>query len=195
MTRVLPIVEGHGELAAVPLLLRRLLDRQGRNDVVVDRAQRRGEWPIAKREFDRYYRAALNECQKIIWILDYDCNECVDFQVDAAWAISRARELDDRGTLAMCFVVMEFESLFLWEERPLRHVFPNMKRDARLPDDPEGVRDAKGCISAMLPTGYMYKPTTHQARLTAVVDLELLASRSRSFQRLESGLRSLLGGE
>jgi hypothetical protein len=192
MIRLLPIVEGYGELRAVPLLLRRILERTQRYDGHVLSAHRRGEWPRVRKEFDRYYAAALNECDRILWLMDYDCDGCDDPMRDARWMSERAAALDSRGSLECAFLVMEFESLFLWQTNPLRAVFPDLRRPFELPSEPESVRDAKGSISVMLPKGSMYKPTIHQERLVAHLDLDHLNEVSPSFKRLLAAVSALI---
>jgi hypothetical protein len=62
MKRLLPIVEGDGDMQAVPLLMRCVLNEVlARTDVTVLSAQKRGEWPKVKRDFERVYRSARLE--------------------------------------------------------------------------------------------------------------------------------------
>lgn len=144
-----------------------------------------------KRDFERFYKAALNECDRLIWIMDYDCDDCRDPIADASWVVERARLLDRRGAVTAAFLVMEFESLFLWDKRALTRVFGDVVARQALPDNPEIVRNAKGCISSLLPPGQRYKPTVHQARLVGHLDLDVLEDRSPSFRRLDGALLKL----
>jgi hypothetical protein len=193
MSRLLPIVEGVGDLQAAPLLLRRLLHEVHRRfDVEVLPAQRRGEWPTVKRNFERYYRAALIEQAPIVWMLDFDCEECVDHDAERAWALNEAATLDPRGRVEIVFMVKEYESIFLWDEESLRLAFPELRSPAELPVDPELVRDAKGWITSALPKGRAYKPTTDQARLTARIPIQDLLHASPSLKRLDDALRFLI---
>lgn len=192
MRRLLPIVEGHGDLEAVPNLIRRVLHEVHQCfDIELLPAQRRGEWPKVKREFDRYYLAARLESAPILWVLDFDCDDCIDPDLEREWALSRAKQVDSTGRLEMMFIVKEYESLFLWDKRPLEQAFGQLASPAVLPSDPESVRDAKGYVSTLLPKGRAYKPSTDQARVTSRLDLALLAQQSASYSRFEQAVLAL----
>lgn len=193
MTCLLPIVEGDGDLQAVPVLIRRLLqDVHHRFDIQLLPAQRRGEWPRVKREFERFYLSARLHNAPIFWILDFDCDDCVDVHLEERWLKKRAAELDPQGKIEVAFIVKEFESLFLYDEASTRGAFPELPLSIRFPTQPEAVRDAKGWLSGALPKGRAYKPTTDQARLTSRLDLHLLRHTSPSFQRFEQALLRLI---
>lgn len=159
MRRILPIVEGDGDMQAVPALIRRVADAQGAHDLVVSRAQKRGELPKVLGRFEQYLQAAL---------------------------------LEKSRPVEFVFMVQEFESLFLADERATRQVFPDIPTDLRFPADPETVRDAKGWLSKARPKGLAYKPTQHQARMASQVDIHRLRSRSPSFVRFEAAVTALL---
>ena len=59
------------------------------------------------------------------------------------------------------------------------------------PPDPESIRDAKGWLSAHMPRGQPYRPTLHQAKLTAIFDLGSARAAS-SFNKLWRDVSSLL---
>lgn len=193
MTRLLTIVEGDGDLKAVPVLVRRLLqETHGRFDVQQLPAQKRGEWPRVKREFKRFYLSARLEDAPILWVLDFDCDDCLDPVAEREWLQAEAKRIDPGGTVEVVFMVKEFESIFLWDDRCLRRAFPEFLANAKLPDNPETVRDAKGWISRNLPKGRAYKPTTDQARMAATVELDHLREVSASMKRLEDSLLRLI---
>ena len=193
MTRLLTIVEGDGDLKAVPILIRRLLQEvHERFDVQQLPAQKRGEWPRVRRDFERFYLSARLERAPILWVLDFDCDQCVDPSVERTWLQTEARRIDPTGTVDVVFMVKEFESIFLWDEACLRRAFPELQGDISLPENPESVRDAKGWISRTLPKGRSYKPTTDQARMTATIELDRLRSASPSMRRLEKSLLRLI---
>lgn len=193
MSAILPIVEGDGDLTAVPELLRRVLHESLHIfDVAVLRPHKRGEWPKVKQEFSRYYQVARLEQVPILIVSDFDCDECVDHESERAWAIEEAARIDPEGRLEVAFMVKEFESLFLAEQECVRHAFPELVEGASFPKDPESVRDAKGWISCSLPKGRAYKPTIDQARLTARLNLTTLMGASPSFQRFRQSIERLL---
>ncbi len=192
MMKLLLIVEGHGDQDAVRLLARRVLhELHGRYDVELLPPQRRGEWPKVKQEFQRFYLSARLESAPILWALDFDCSDCLDHEQERAWGLGQAASLDSTGSIDFVFFVKEFESLFLWEKPPLEQGFNESLAEESLPADPENIRDAKGYVSALLPKGRAYKPTTDQARIAQRLDLKLLLEKSLSFRRFEQALRDL----
>ena len=193
MSRLLPIVEGFGDMEAVPLLVRRLLHEVHlRFDIDVLPAQRRGEWPKVKREFERFYLSARIEDAPILWVLDFDCSECIDHIHERGWALAEANRIDPTGQLELVFMIKEFESVFLWEGTALRHAFPELRSNLALPENPEQIRDAKGWVTSALPKGRAYKPTADQARIAARLPLEEVLALSPSLQRLSAAVAALV---
>ncbi|HEX7639602.1 MAG TPA: DUF4276 family protein [Burkholderiaceae bacterium] len=193
MTKVLPIVEGDGDLHAVPVLLRRVLhERLGRFDVQVLPAQKRGELPKVRQEFRRFYLTALKEDASILWVLDFDCDDCLDHAHEREQLLLQARSINPVGRLDIVFMVKEFESLFLHDMGALRSAFPELPGDFSLPRQPESIRGAKEWISKCLPKGRAYKPTVDQAGLCAKLDLVRLKDVSASFARFEAAVAALL---
>ncbi len=193
MTRLLTIVEGEGDRKAVPVLIRRLLHEvHNRFDVQQLPAQPRGEWPRVKRDFERFYLSARLEEAPILWVLDFDCHDCIDPRSERAWLQREAQRIDPRGVVEVVFMIKEFESIFLWDEAFLRRTFPELPNNIELPANPESIRNAKGWISRSLPKGRAYKETTDQARMAATIELNPLRLASSSMQRLEKSLLKLI---
>lgn len=61
------------------------------------------------------------------------------------------------------------------------------------PENPEAIRGAKEWLSKAMPSGYAYKETVHQVKLSAVVDLDCLRESSASYRHLEKSILSLVG--
>ena len=193
MTKILPIVEGDGDLKAVPELLRRVLhERLERYDVQVLPAQKRNELPKVRQEFRRYYLTALKEDAPILWVLDFDCVDCIDHAREREELLSQARAIDPRGRLEIVFMVKEFESLFLHDASVLQAAFPEFDDELELPAHPEAIRGAKEWISKNLPKGHAYKPTVDQVRLCAKLNLARLQQTSNSYARFEMAVANLL---
>jgi len=190
--KLLPIVEGDGELTAAPAMIRHVLNAHQRFDVELLKPHRRGEWPKVKKEFDRFFEVATLESAPILWILDFDCEECVSVEEETAWATQRAAKIRDDIPLEMCFMVKEFETLFLADEATTRSTFGDIPESFKFPADPEIVRDAKGFLSNARPSGSTYKPTMHQAKLASQLNLTTLRERSASFRRFEESLLRLV---
>lgn len=191
MRKVLAIVEGDGDVQAVPVLLRRILQRHELFNVQVLPPHKRGELPKVKANFERFLKAAALEGVPILCILDFDCAECIDVLQDEQLLRAEAEELLPHLPFDVCLIVKEFESLFLWDEAAARQVLPQIAQGTAFPTNPEGIRPAKEWLSKVQPSGSAYKPMVHQAKLAAAVDLDLLHEKSPSFQRLEKALLSL----
>jgi hypothetical protein len=192
MKRILPIVEGEGDMKAIPELVRRVAHLKGHFDVTVCRPHRRGDLPKVLSRFDDYFRTALLEECPILWVMDYDCDACFDQAADVDKLRSRAETLAQGTAFEFVFLVQEFESLFLSDHETTRKVFPDIGSSIIFPSDPEQVRDAKGWLSSARPKGFAYKPTQHQQKLAAQINLLRLRIRSPSYVRLESAVERLI---
>ena len=194
MRQILPVVEGDGDLAAVPELMRRILQDCGQFDVQVCRAHRRGDLPKVLGRFDDYFRTALLEGAPILWVMDCDCTTCNDQARDLQQLKQLAQNIDANAAVEFVFMVQEFETLFLADHETTRSVFSDIPSEFVFPPNPELIRDAKGLLSKARPKGSAYKPTQHQARLSAQLNLNRLRQRSASFQHFEAAVHRLLPG-
>jgi hypothetical protein len=192
MRRILPIVEGDGDMLAVPTLIRRVAQDAGHFDIKVLPPHKRGDLPKAKARFSDFLSAAAMEGAPIFWVMDYDCETCNDVDRDLAELGQRAAGLIPDQTIEFAFMVMEFESLFLADFETLVTVFQDIPKNITAPAAPETIRGAKEWISKARPKGLAYKLTTDQGRLAARVDLIRLRSRSPSFRRFESAVLRLI---
>lgn len=184
MLRIATIVEGKGEVEAVPILLRRIGHRL-RPDVVLDlpRPIRVPRQRIVKPgELEQSIQlAALRAGSggRILVLLDAetDCPATLAPQLVQRAANARP-DIRNRVVLAKS----EFESWFLAAARSVagrREIDEGTTR----PNDPESIRDAKGWLSARMPRGRSYRPTLDQAALTARIDLDA-ARTAPSFDKL-----------
>jgi hypothetical protein len=191
MKRLLPIVEGHGEIKAVPLLIRRILEAQEIYQVNILPPRRYGEYPTVAKNFDNCFQAAIKENAPILWIMDFDSKlyECP--VQEANNLLNRATKLRPGWPLKIAFFVKEYETLFLIDEAASRAVFPDIASNIVFPAAPEDIRDAKGWLSQYRPSGMAYKETVHQEKITARLDLDLLRARSPDFVHLERAIVEL----
>ena len=192
MKRLLPIVEGHGEIKAVPLLIRRILVAQEVYEVDILPPRRYGEYPPVAKNFDNCFQAANKENAPILWIMDFDSKlyECP--VQEASNLLNRAAELRPSWPLKIAFFVKEYETFFLIDEAASRAVFPDIPSNIDFPEAPEDIRDAKGWLSQHRPTGLAYKETVHQEKITARLNLELLRARSPDFAHLVRAIVDLV---
>lgn len=189
------IVEGHGEVTAAPILMRRLLwDHAQVYDLNVGSPVIRRTQSQLRREADvqAAVRLALvqPECAAVLVLFDGedDCPVELAAQV-RPWARAAAGQVP-------CDVVIayrEYETWLLAAAESLRGQC-RIAADALSPANPESKRDAKGELEAYMPPGASYSPTIHQSKLTAVFDMSLAHQRNRSFRKLTKTVGDLLHG-
>jgi hypothetical protein len=89
--KIQPVVEGYGEVSALPVLLRRLSDSSGAFDLEIGRPIRRTRWELVNEAaLRRSIRLAL-----LILVLfdgDDDCPKTLAPRIQA-WAQAEAREI------------------------------------------------------------------------------------------------------
>jgi len=184
--RLLPIVEGAGDVSAVPVLLRRLLAHHNLHSIEVLRPYRFGEVTKVAKNFRRYVLTAAKEGAPILWTIDCDDGCAVE------WVRTLEEQIPAELSvpIAFAFFVKEYESLFLAEKKCLISQL-GVPANATFPQDPESIRGAKQYISSLTPNGVAYKETVHQARLTGHLDIDEARRTSRSFRHLEKVLIEL----
>lgn len=180
---IVPIVEGQGEEAAVPLLLRLLRDKAELWTLEVGR-------PIRQRRTQLVKKATLQAAVRIaavredcagIFILfdaDDDCpKECAPTL--EAWALEAA----GGKPCAVVIANHEYEAWFLAGMEALWgqcRIGPG----AVSHPDPESVRGAKEELERYMPPGASYSPPVDQVKLTAHLDFERAYRNCRSFRKL-----------
>ncbi|MBI3480555.1 MAG: DUF4276 family protein [Nitrosomonadales bacterium] len=191
--RLLPIVEGDGDKAALPLLLRRMLaERHGIHDCKILKPHVRGELPSVRKNFENNFKAAIKESAAILWILDFDCDDCQCVMKEADALLVRAHEIYPDWPIEIAFMVQEYETLFLSDKTATRSVLKSIPADTDFPADPESVRGAKEWLSKAMPKGVTYKETVHQAKITATLNFDHLIGHSPSFAHLDRALARLV---
>lgn len=186
-----PIVEGDGEMEAVPALLRRLLAEGQVTGVQVDKPIKRPRNQLVREEvLARMVRVALlrPECGAVLIILDgnTDCPKTLG-PVLQGWAAAAA----GRVPCAVVLAHREYEAWFLASLESLRGR-RGIRPDAEAHPDPEEPRDAKGELDVRMEPGRAYHPTVDQPALTALFDMAQAYSRSRSFRRMVRAVGSLV---
>jgi hypothetical protein len=185
---MLTIVEGDGDIGAVRVLVRRVLEKNGLYETSVLGPHKRGELPKVRTRFADFLRAAVLHGAPILWVMDFDCVDCHCPKASAEALYRQAQDIVPNWPIRFCFMVQEFETLFLAERDAAQTVLKDIPRDFAFPDDPEKIRDAKGFLSNAMPKGIAYKPTTHQEKISARLDLETLHANSPSFRHFEKSV-------
>ena len=179
--KIYPIVEGYGDVEAVPVLLRRLRDHAGAFDIDIARPHRRTRSELAKIEtLKNAVQIVLKnaDCGAVIVILDAD-DDCPK---EMAPALDAAVKEECRFLPAGVVVAnKEFEAWFLANTSVL------IDSDAPFVGDPEGnlATQREGCRALLSPKQF-YDERTDQPRFAARMDLAAAYERCRSFRRLIS---------
>jgi hypothetical protein len=192
LLKIVPIVEGDGEVAAVPILLRRICDelfdhavahvlqpvRQPRSRLVSNREDcLQKSLGLAVNKLRQLQIAEARELVLLLLDADEDCPAELAPRLNAMAAQFRS-DADFACVLAM----VEFETWFVASAESLTR-FIQLDRPDEAPRQPERTRSRKAWIQNrfLLPK---YSETVDQPKLTAAMDLALCRSRSASFDKL-----------
>lgn len=192
---IFPIVEGHGELTAVPALIRRILfEKLQVFDFNVLPPYRVPRSKIGKfdRDLENAIRIGMLKVGKnsggVIIIADSDddcplelnqqfCDFCVNKSIDFPVSFVLAHR--------------EYEAWFISCGEEMRG-HAAIKLDAPSHDYPETIRGAKGFFNReILIDGYVYSETVDQAKFTNSIDLEVASLKCRSFRKLIKEIENL----
>jgi len=201
--RVAPIVEGHGEVEAVRILLERAWREIVHGDYIdvlrpirmprskllkIGRRGERGVTTPDEREIGRAVELAAAKLRgpfdvalpNLILILldaDYDCPKDLAPAILEATS-SRATECDIVCVLAKA----EYETWFVAAAESLADYLTVLPNET-IPEEPEQSGARKGWIAKRFKSP-SYKETVDQPRLTAAMDLKLCRQRAPSFDKL-----------
>lgn len=184
------ILEGLGDVGAVPLLIRRVMEE---NDIY--------DLRIAPRPKTNVEIARLRQPGQIERYLDF-CNRDVGDSIlialdcDDGCPVETARDFGERiratrfqKPVSVCLFHREYESIFLPSIELIAAKYPDFRwRKLAARENIETIRDVKGEISRMMGPGRAYKPTSDQARFTAAIDLHRTRHASRSFRHFENSI-------
>lgn len=182
---IVSIVEGDGEVAALPILLRRINQWRspGRQANVLRPIRvRRDQFLHKDDEFHRILTMASGKCADDGWILilldaDDDCPAELGAQT-----LGRAREIVSHRPVSVVFANREYEAWFLAAGKSL-HGFRGFSYTEAFGSEPEKPRDAKGWMRRQMASGH-YSEITDQPAFSNRMDLEQAFGGSRSFRKL-----------
>lgn len=185
-----PIVEGHGDVRAVPVLLRRFVAETEAYDVtVVSPIKLPRDKLVRQADVDRVIRRALlNQCDAILVLFDSD-DDCPKETASMVrgWSAAAAGAIP-------CDVVLahrEYEAWFLASIESLRGQ-RGITEDALHHPNPESPRDAKGELRSRMRAGQTYSETKDQPALSAQFSMADAYARSRSFRKLTKAFGDLV---
>jgi len=185
MNAVASIVEGDGEVAALPVLLRRLADWRSPAayvEVLTPIRVHKDRFINRPDEFSRHLKLAAAKCGDAGWVLilfdaDDDCPA-----EKGTTILAQAQAIIAHRRIAVVLANREYEAWFIAAAESLNgcRVFKCRAQDARV--DPEAPRNAKGWVRERMPEGY--GETKDQPAFSQRFDMALAHQRSRSFRKL-----------
>jgi Domain of unknown function (DUF4276) len=186
------IVEGPGDMQAVPTLARKILSEHGVFNCKFN-LNRRGDLPKVKNKFNKFYPVAINDNAPVFCVLDFDCDFCNDVLQEENLFREMAHRIRPDWLFEVCFFVKEFETLFLCDYNSTKKVLKAIAKTWKPAKNSEAYRDAKGELSRAMPSDKSYNTTSQQDSVTAQLDLSYLRAHSPSFMRFEQALLRLTG--
>lgn len=190
MLTIASIVEGHGEVAALPILLRRVAQAVAPSTPIhLPRPIRvKRQLVVKPGELERYVDFAARRAGPggaILILLDADDDCPADLGIDLLQRAKAARS--DRRIRAV-LAKTEYEAWFI---AATTSIADQHGADVKPHPDPESISDAKGWLGQNVLQGATYRPTRHQPKFTA--DFDLNAARAApSFEKLWRDVTSLL---
>jgi hypothetical protein len=185
LTIITSIVEGDGEVAALPILLRRLsewLTPGAEPHISHPIRVRRDRFLNRPEEFRRHLLLAAGKCTEQGWILVLlDADDICPAEY-APQILQRAQALVPHRRLSLVFANREYEAWFIAAAASLNGHRGFVFREA-VGFDPEQRRDAKGWLRERM-IDSAYRERTDQPAFTATMDLPQVHQRSRSFRKL-----------
>ena len=176
------IVEGHGEVPAVPLLLRRLRDELAPTlDLNIARPIRLSRTKLVKSdELEKAVEFAARQAgppRGILILIDADKDCPAELGPEL---LAYARQARSDVPIGVVLAKCEYEAWFLASLPSLggRRGLPS-----ELPEvaDPEAIRGAKEYLTRIMPG--KYSPRGDQPALTAMFDMDLARQHSPSFDK------------
>ncbi len=203
--RVVVIVEGHGEDAAIrPLLERVWYEHLGGDYIeVIPWRQKQGRLllpdgeglrPVVEAAAIKLHGTARTDLRRLLLLMvdtegrDENCPKARAQQL-IEWA--RAERSDPHTEIECVLPNVMFETWFAASAESLRGK-NGLPADLPKPADPEGEKLGKAWIKRHLPRTRAYKETIDQARLVGHMSLAECIASSRSFRKLVSVLAARL---
>jgi hypothetical protein len=189
MLKIIPIVEGPGDEAAVPALLWKLLTEMGRYDIQIGQPQKANGCGnlTTPGGIERFVQNdwTKQDCGAVLILMDAD-KLC---PVELAQNFSkRILAIGVRFPVVIAVAKCEYEAWFLASLETIAGA--NLGGKLALPaglvytDNVESRAWVKGWLTEQFPPGRIYKETFDQEPMTKLLDLERVRQRSRSFRRL-----------
>lgn len=193
MHTIVTIVEGPGDVDALPILLRQLVNWEIYSVNFPRPKNAHGKTNLTKPNgIEQFLDLARREpsCDGVLILIDAD-EEC---SVELSRGLKqRVMKIGLPFPVAIVCAVCEYEAWFLASlETIAGQLNTNLPMEVRYDGNPETVRGVKEWLTRQMEGGFVYKETQHQATMSSLLDPLLARSKSRSFRRLEHALEELL---
>lgn len=190
MRPLLCIVEGHGEIQAVPALIRRLQPTTARIETWRVHADPifNGDWAAVEKA--AHYGRSISPNCRILLLLDTDCKPERCPKAVAPVLLAEAQRHSAGLTVGLVLAQCEFEAWFLAGAASLRGL-RGLPLTLAPPPNPEAVPAAKGWLGRQM-AGGTYRETLDQPALAAALDTALARQLSPSFDKFCRVLSELL---
>lgn len=187
------VVEGHGDVRAVPLLLRRIQQDIGPDvHLNVGRPIRSGRYKLVKpHELERVLRLAASKIERpraVLVLIDAD-DDC-PAELGPTMR-ERAEGVGLQVPIAIVLAKFEYEAWFLAAIESLCGLRGLVHELAPVPE-PESVRNAKKYLTRHMEGSRSYSETVDQPAFTALFDVQLARQRSDSFDKCWREVQRLL---
>lgn len=184
MTTIATIVEGDGEVAALPVLLRRVgewLSPAAYCNILPPIRVHRDQFLNRENIFSKQIQLAALKCSHAGWLLilldaDHDCPNVLGSKI-----LERVRAIAPHIRVSVVLPKFEYEAWFIAAAASIdgKRGFRNDNRQ----HDAEAIRGAKEWLSERIPSG-RYREVLDQPSFSATIDLQLAHKNSRSFRKL-----------
>ena len=186
------LVEGHGEVRALPTLLRRLIPPEQLADIELMAPLRQPRsavvLPTELEKAVEFLRHKVGANGALLVLLDANGDLPCKLGPEL---LARCRAVVSDIPLSVVLAKCEFEAWFLGAVESLRGV-RGINNDAVSPLTPESIRGAKERLSELMEHGRAYRPTVDQAALAAQFDYDTARTRCPSLDKLLRDVNTLL---
>ena len=191
MVSLVPIVEGQGEIEAVPVLLRKVVSEMEAFDIKIERPFRvKRNRVVQSGEIERAVRLAVNDRSQVGGILvildaDDDCPARLGPEL-----LKRCQRSIPGIPVAVVLAQREFESWFLGSKESLRGI-RGIRKDAISPNYPEEIRGAKERLTKNMEQN-RYLSVDDQPAFAEHIDLQITRQRCPSFDKFMRDVTKLI---
>jgi hypothetical protein len=190
MPMIVPIVEGDGDVQAVPSLIRKVLQHNEYWHWQVAPAKKAGGLNSLRPRLSDFLRYAQLEPGVGATLVLLDLDDGCAYREAQSLAIN-IRNFNLPHPVAVVFACREYEAWFLASLSTIAGQY-DLPEGLLYEGDVEARRGAKEWLSKQMPSGRIYKETIHQVSMTQQIDLELARQNSRSFRRLCHAIEELV---